>query len=46
MAPDPEYDALVIQIASWLMRQARANEYLSLAQLVKQLAEDVTRLAS
>jgi len=40
----PEYDALVMQVASWLMRQSQANEYIPLAQLIKQFVEDVQRI--
>jgi len=40
----PEYDALVMQVASLFMRLTMANEYVPLAQLIKQFVEDVQRI--
>jgi hypothetical protein len=40
-----EYDELVMRVASWMLRQSQANEYVPLPQLLKQFDEDVARIA-
>jgi len=40
---DPEYDALVMQVASWVMRKSQANEYVPSSQLMARLAVDVVK---
>lgn len=36
-----EYQTLVVQVASWIMRARARNEYLPLDQLVREFVADV-----
>lgn len=43
---EAERQALAMQVASWIMRARINNEYVPVAQLVKEFTDDVQRMAA